>query len=129
MQELKKVSVKVPQAYLDFINQIFEIEKKTANIEEDNSIQRNLNKIKGMLEEEFFRGNNLIGFTYHNPIGENYSDTRTDCEATIAGVDINNLEIIEVIKPIVFCAYQENDVVMKSIVQQAVVIVQSKNII
>lgn len=129
MQELKKVSVKVPQAYLDFINQIFEIEKKAANIEEDNSIQRNLNKIKGMLEEEFFRGNNLIGFTYHNPIGENYSDTRTDCEATIAGVDINNLEIIEVIKPIVFCAYQENDVVMKSIVQQAVVIVQSKNII
>lgn len=129
MQELKKVSVKVPQAYLDFINQIFEIEKKAANIEEDNSIQRNLNKIKGILEEEFFRGNNLIGFTYHNPIGENYSDTRTDCEATIAGVDINNLEIIEVIKPIVFCAYQENDVVMKSIVQQAVVIVQSKNII
>lgn len=129
MQEIKKVSVKVPQAYLDFINQIFEIEKKTANIEEENSIQRNLNKIKGILEEEFFRGNNLIGFTYHNPIGENYSDTRTDCEATIAGNDVNNLEIIEVIKPIVFCAYQENDVVMKSIVQQAVVIVQSKNII
>lgn len=129
MQEIKKVSVKVPQAYLDFINQIFEIEKKTVNIEEENSIQRNINKIKGILEEEFFRGNNLIGFTYHNPIGENYSDTRTDCEATIAGNDVNNLEIIEVIKPIVFCAYQENDVVMKSIVQQAVVIVQSKNII
>lgn len=129
MQEIKKVSVKVPQAYLDFINQIFEIEKKTGNIGEENSIQRNLNKIKGILEEEFFRGNNLIGFTYHNPIGENYSDTRTDCEATIAGNDVNNLEIIEVIKPIVFCAYQENDVVMKSIVQQAVVIVQSKNII
>ena len=111
------------------MNQIFEIEKKTANIGEENSIQRNLNKIKGILEEEFFRGNNLIGLTYHNPIGENYSDTRTDCEATIAGNDINNLLIIEVIKPIVFCAYQENDLVMKSIVQQAVVIVKSKNII
>jgi hypothetical protein len=129
MQEIKKVTVKVPQSYLDFMNQIFEIEKKTANIEEENSIQRNLNKIKGILEEEFFKGNNLIGFTYHNPIGENYSDTRTDCKATIAGSDINNLEIIEVIKPIVFCAYQENDIVIKSIVQQAVVIVQSKNII
>ena len=129
MQEIKKVTVKVPQAYLDFMNQIFEIEKKTANIGEENSIQRNLNKIKGILEEEFFRGNNLIGLTYHNPIGENYSDTRTDCEATIAGNDINNLLIIEVIKPIVFCAYQENDLVMKSIVQQAVVIVKSKNII
>ena len=47
MQEIKKVIVKVPQAYLDFINQIFEIEKKATNLKEDNSIQRNINKLKG----------------------------------------------------------------------------------
>jgi hypothetical protein len=41
MQEIKKVNVKVPQAYLDFMNQIFEIEKKAYNIKEENSIQRN----------------------------------------------------------------------------------------
>ena len=45
MQEIKKVMVKVPQAYLDFMNQIFEIEKKATNIKEDNSIQRNLKNI------------------------------------------------------------------------------------
>ena len=128
MQEIKKVTVKVPQAYLDFMNQIFEIEKKSANLKEDNSIQRNLNKMKGILEEEFFKGSSTIGLTYHNPLGESYSDTRTDCEATISGTGVENLEIIEVIKPIIFYAYQENEKVIKVIVQPAVVIVQSKNI-
>lgn len=128
MHEIKKVTVKVPQAYLDFMNQIFEIEKKSANLKEENSIQRNLNKMKGILEEEFFKGSSTIGLTYHNPLGESYSDTRTDCEATISGTGVENLEIIEVIKPIIFYAYQENEKVIKVIVQPAVVIAQSKNI-
>ena len=128
MQEIKKVTVKVPQAYLDFMNQIFEIEKKSANLKEENSIQRNLNKMKGILEEEFFKGSSTIGLTYHNPLGESYSDTRTDCEATISGTGVENLEIIEVIKPIIFYAYHENEKVIKVIVQPAVVIVQSKNV-
>ena len=127
MQEIKKVTVKVPQAYLDFMNQIFEIEKKAANLKEENSIQRNLNKMKGILEEEFFKGSSTIGLTYHNPLGESYSDTRTDCEATISGTGVENLEIIEVIKPIIFYAYHENEKVIKVIVQPAVIIVQSKN--
>ena len=66
MQEIKKVTVKVPQAYLDLVNQIFEIEKKATNIKEDNSIQRNINKINGLLEEGFFKD---VGLTYHNSIG------------------------------------------------------------
>ena len=127
MQEIKKVTVKVQQAYLDFMNQIFEIEKKSSNLKEENSIQRNLNKMKGILEEEFFKGSTTIGLTYHNPLGESYSDTRTDCEATISGTGVENLEIIEVIKPIIFYAYQENEKVIKVIVQPAVVIVQSIN--
>ena len=101
MQEIKKVTVKVPQAYLDFMNQIFEIEKKSANLKEENSIQRNVNKIKGILEEEFFKGSSTIGLTYHNPIGESYSDTRTDCEDTIAGTGVENLEILEMVTPII----------------------------
>jgi hypothetical protein len=128
MQGIPKVTVKVPQAYLDFMNQIFEIEKKSANLNEENSIGRNLNKMKGILEEDFFKGSSTIGLTYHNPLGESYTDTRTDCEATIAGKGAENLEIIEVIKPIIFYAYQENERIIKVIVQAAVVIVQSKNI-
>jgi hypothetical protein len=125
MQEIKKVIVKVPQAYLDLVNQIFEIEKKATNIKEDNSIQRNINKINGLLEDGFFKD---VGLTYHNPIGESYSDTRTDCEATIAGAEVENLAIIEVIKPIIFYSYKENENTIKIIAQPAVVIVQSKNI-
>jgi hypothetical protein len=127
MEEIKKISVKVPQAYLDFMNQIFEIEKKTANIVEENSIQRNLNKIKSILEDEYFKSEKVIGFTYNSPLGEKYSLTRTDCEATISGTENENLEIIEVIKPIIFCSYRDGDKISKSIVQQAVVIVKSKN--
>ena len=127
MQEYKN-KIKFNQAYLDFINQIFEIEKKSSNLKEDNSIQRNINKMKGIMEGEFFKGTSTIGLSYHNPLGESYSDTRTDCEATISGTSVENLEIIEVIKPIIFYAFQENDKTMKIIVQPAVVIVQSKNI-
>jgi hypothetical protein len=35
MQEIKKLNVKVPQAYLDFMNQIFEIEKKISYLSEE----------------------------------------------------------------------------------------------
>jgi hypothetical protein len=127
MHDIKKFTPKVPQAYLDFINQIFEIEKKANNLKEENSIQRNINRIKGLMEEEFFKNSSTIGFTYHNPLGETYTDTRTDCEATISGTGVENLEIVEVIKPIIYYSYQESDKVMKVIVQPAVVIVQSKN--
>lgn len=125
MQEIKKVTVKVPQAYLDLVNQIFEIEKKAMNIKEYNSIQRNINKINGLLEDGFFKD---VGLTYHNPLGESYTDTRTDCEATISGTSVENLGIIEVIKPIIFCSYKINENTIKDIAQPAVVIVQSKNI-
>ena len=53
MQEYKN-KIKFNQAYLDFMNQIFEIEKKSSNLKEDNSIQRNINKMKGIMEGEFF---------------------------------------------------------------------------
>ena len=98
MQEIKKVSTKLPQEWLDLVNQIFEIEKKNSLIEEENSIGRNITRLKGLIEEGIFKGG---GMEYHNPIGESYSDTRTDCEATISGTSVENLEIIEVIKPII----------------------------
>jgi hypothetical protein len=60
MQEYKS-KIKFNQAYLDFMNQIFEIEKESNQFKEDNSIQRNINKMKGMLEEEFFKGTSTIG--------------------------------------------------------------------
>jgi hypothetical protein len=123
MQEIKKVKFK--QEWLDLINQVFEIEKKVQSLKEENSIQRNINKIKGLFEDGFFTDS---GLSYYNPLGEKYSDTRTDCEATIAGSDVENLEIIEVIKPIINFTYKENGIIKTTIAQPAVVIVQSKNV-
>ena len=124
MQEIKKVMVKVPQAYLDFINQIFDIEKKAANLKEENSIQRNTNKLKSLIDEGIFQGNS---FTFHNPLGEKYDETRGDCDADIAGSTVENLKIVEVIKPIIFYTYQENEKTLKVIAQRALVLVESSN--
>ena len=69
MNDIKLITIKAPQSYLDLINQIFEIEKKTASLKDENSIQRNINKIKSLMDSELFSSNQDVGFTYHNPIG------------------------------------------------------------
>ena len=116
--------IRVPKLYLDLVNQIFEIEKKAAQIQESNSIQRNVNKLKEILENDLGgqSGGEPQGFIYYNPLGEDYNETRTDCEASIAGTRTDNLEIIEVIKPII--RYRKGR--MNIIVQKAVVVVESK---
>jgi hypothetical protein len=107
--------------FFDILNQLFEIEKKLERIEESNSINRNLSKLKELFETELYQQGS--GLTYHNPIGEPYSETRTDCEASIAGENTENLVITEVIKPII--RFKQGG--FNHIVQKAVVIVQSQN--
>ena len=112
--------------HLQLTNQRFLTTNKITNARHKESYRKS-STMKGIMEEEFFKGSSTIGLTYHNPLGEDYTDTRTDCEATISGTGVENLEIVEVIKPIIYYSYQESDKVMKVIVQPAVVIVQSKN--
>ena len=59
-------------------------------------------------------------------MGEKYDETRSDCDADITGSGVENLEIIEVIKPIIFYTYTENEKTLKVIAQRAVVLVESK---
>ncbi len=103
------------------LNQLFEIETKLKCINETNSIQRNLDKLKGYFETEVLQDGQ--GLVYHNPIGEQYNETRSDCEANISGANHENLEIIEVLRPIIYFKYGNT----QTIVQKAIVIVQSKN--
>jgi len=102
MQENKTV-VKLPHSYLDLLNQIFEIEKKVSQLNETNSIHRNINKMKEIFENIFSTATEgEAGLSYHNPIGEPYNETRTELEAAgIAGNSAENLFITEVIKPII----------------------------
>lgn len=113
--------------YIYILNQVYEIEKKLkklsqlSNSENDknlNSPQRNIKNLK-----EYFQASlpNDINLTYHNPIGEDYNETRTDCDASIAGKKTENLKIVDVIKPIIRISYKG----LNRIIQKAVVIVEA----
>ncbi len=117
--------IKVTKAYLDILNQVFEIEKKLSVLQESNSIQRNVNKLKEIMENDIVAqgGDDITGFIYHNPIGEDYNITRTDCEASIAGESTEDLQITEVIKPIIRFRNGGANI----IVQKAIVVVKAKN--
>jgi hypothetical protein len=116
------VSEKKIKPFLIILNQLFDMENKVQKIKEPNSIKRNMDRIKEIMATEIFPDGQ--GLIYHNPIGEKYDETRIDCEANISGLGNDNLEIIEVIKPIIFYKLGDSQI----IVQKAVVIVQSKNI-
>lgn len=107
MDDQQKVLIKM-------VNQLFEIQKKTIGKSELAGISRNLERISEYMGE--------LGFSLHNPISESYNETRTDCEANIAGNISNKMIISEVIKPIIYFTDESN---RKCIVQRGVVIVQS----
>lgn len=115
-----ETTIKIPKPYLFMLNQIFELEQKVSKLNEQNSIQRNIDKMKSYFETEALADGQ--GLLYHNPLGEKYDVTRADCEATISGASHENLEIIEVLKPIIYITYGNS----KMIAQKAIVIVQSK---
>lgn len=99
---------------LSILNQLFELEKKIKGQPIENSLQRNLRRIRSQFEE--------AGYKLHDPLGEKYDLTRLDCEAMAAGEGAANLKIVEVIKPIIY--HREND--RNSIVQKAVVVVENR---
>lgn len=114
-------SVKIPTHFPFILNQLFEIENKLKNIIEPNSIQRNLDRMKDYFEKDALTDGQ--GLVYYNPLGESYNETRTDCEASISGNSHENLKIIEVLKPIIYFKYGHT----QTIIQKAIVIVESKN--
>lgn len=103
------------QRVIFILNQIFEIECKTEKLTAVNSIDRNLRKLKDVFSTEF-------SLTIENPIGEAYSETRTDVEASISGDSMDNLFIVDVIKPIIRLKQGNHN----QIIQKAIVIVESK---
>jgi hypothetical protein len=120
-----KELIRIPKRYLELIDQIFEIERKLESIEEPNSIRRNLNKMKDTFESILETSSETdIGFSYHNPIGESFNETRLDLEASIAGTSTENLVVTEVIKPII--RYRNGNSTL--IARKGVVVVESKNI-
>lgn len=95
---------------LRLINQLFEAEKKAARLDGAAGLQKNLERMRGALEE--------MGFLILNPQGEAYNEARTDCECSIAGDASKPLFISDVLKPVVYLSANGS----RALVQKAVVI-------
>ncbi len=108
------MSSELRQNHVKIINQLFELEKKITGKEEILSLLRNIERIKTTFEE--------MGLQVLNPLGEAYSETRTDCTASISGDSIENLYISNVIKPIVY----EHQNGSRQLLQKGVVIAETK---
>ena len=100
------------QQDIQLINQVFEISQKIAQEQLAAKFERNFNKIYNLFEEE--------GLHCINPMGEKYSESRTDCEASIVGEGNQHLIITKVIKPIVYRQEQGQMI----LVQKGIVIVE-----
>ena len=101
---------------LGIMNNLFDIEKKIEINGDNSNILRNVEKIKDWLKEE--------KIFYENPLGQKFSETRTDIEATIIGEGTENLKVVEVIKPIV----RYGDSKFSVVVQKGIVLVESSSI-
>lgn len=99
---------------IPIINQLFDLEKKLNKVEDGKVGKRNFRRMKDAWKD--------MGLSYHDPTGEKYNETRTDCEASISGLSGDELFISETLKPII--RFQEAG--FSKIVQAAVVIVSQK---
>jgi hypothetical protein len=113
-------NITISNEIISLINQVFEIEEKQKMIEPKNSIDRNVRNLKELLEEGFFQD---FGISYHNPLGEDFKDSRTDCDVVEnTSNTFDNLIITQVIRPII--RVKQNETIR--IIQRAKVVVQSK---
>lgn len=100
---------------LRLINQLFEAEKKAARLDGASGLQKNLERMRGALEE--------MDLVIVNPLGEAYNESRTDCECSIAGDASKPLFITDVLKPAVY----ESIGGSRTLAQKAVVIAGNRS--
>ena len=107
-------SVEVPRIFIVLLNNLYEAERKLAMHGDTGNVQRNVDRMKGALQEQ--------GLVFEDPMGQRFQETRTDLEATISGDSADNLVVVEVIKPVV--RYEIDG--LSKVVQRGIVVVQSQ---
>jgi hypothetical protein len=95
------------------INQLFEMQAKVKETGAAQNFERNFNRLFNIFEED--------GYIIQDPTGEAYTETRTDCEASISGRIGSKMKITRTIKPII---YQKKDGSVQ-LLQKAVVIAEN----
>ena len=105
----------IPKVLLQTLNQLYDIERKLALHGDAAGVARNVERIK-----DAFMGDKLF---YEDPMGQPFSETRADLEASIAGVGTENLVVTEVIKPVI----RWGDPAYSRVIQRGIVVVRSKD--
>jgi hypothetical protein len=95
-------------------NLLFEMEQKRVAKSDDKALARLHQRMMQTLGE--------AGYIIHNPLGEDYDETRTDVEASICrdGSDGGTMTVRTVLKPVVYRKSDRNDYIL---VQRGAVIV------
>ena len=95
---------------IELLNQLFEVNKKQKQLLND-KLDHNLERMRWLFEQE--------GYTYKDPTGEMYTETRMDCQSTIIKEE-EPFTITDTIKPIIL---QNIDGII-TIIQQARVVIK-----
>ncbi|MBQ5948287.1 hypothetical protein [Massilia sp. ST3] len=103
-----------PKYLLQTLNQVYDMERKLTLHGDSANVLRNVERIK-----DAFAGMDLF---YEDPMGQPFSETRTDLEASIAGTGADDLVVTEVIKPVIRQGKQAYSVV----VQRGIVVVKTR---
>ncbi len=96
------------------INQLFSLEIRTRSLSDADFYQRRFDRIRDLLKDNHFY--------VHDPLGETYEYTRTDCDVILQGESHPPLIIVEVIKPIIYLTNDDS----RRLLQAGVVIIQGQ---
>lgn len=107
-------NVELPKWVLQTLNNVYDVERKLSVHGDPGNIRRNVERIKEAFESE--------RVFYEDPMGQAFSETRTDLEASITGIEAEDLIVVEVIKPVV----RVGDRAFSRVVQKGIVVVKSK---
>lgn len=124
-----QIGTAIPKSVLTVLNQLYQIEQK---LPEASDLRRNIDKMKDAFAEEGLPIHDaggrpcIVSLTYEDPMGLPFKETRTDLDATIAGTGTDNLEVVEVIKPIIRATEKGGEAGFSRIVQKGIVIVESR---
>ena len=121
--------VVIPKFILSILNQLYDIENKIKKDGDPSKIQRNLDKILNVLNTEagiYDPSMKKVTFAYEDPMGQDFTETRTDLEATISGVGTDELKVVEVVKPIIRVVFADGVGEYSRIVQKGIVVVESQ---
>lgn len=105
-----------PKSLFRLLNQIFELERRAQQLADGENVLRQVRRMKDLFQED-------LHLTYEDPVGQPFSETRTDVEARLAGDSADDLVIVETLKPVI----RFSNGPISAIVQKGIVVAGKKS--